>query len=41
MEAAVGVGTMPMVVKNISAKEVRKRGRIANPTVLFTETAAA
>jgi hypothetical protein len=25
MEAAVGVGTMPMVVKNISTKEVRKR----------------
>jgi hypothetical protein len=24
MEAAVGVGTMPMVLKNISTKEVRK-----------------
>jgi hypothetical protein len=25
MEAAVGVGSMPMVVKDISTKEVRKR----------------
>jgi hypothetical protein len=47
MEAAVGVGTkttMPMVeavVKNISAKEVRERRRVANPRVGLAEAASA
>jgi hypothetical protein len=47
MEAAVGVGTktaMPMVeavVKNISAKEVRERRRVANPRVRLAEAASA
>jgi hypothetical protein len=47
MEAVVGVGTkttMPMVeavVKDISAKEVRERGRVANPRVGLAEAASA